>query len=371
MIGLIKGLYIHIPFCRNICSYCDFCKLVAKPELIDNYLQSLATELGHVRSLLDMIETIYIGGGTPTSLSAPAFGRVLKMITNNLNTRTITEYTVEANPEDIDYSRASLMRDAGVTRVSLGVQTFDMDIRQHMHRKHGFATIKKAVDILRDFDFDTNIDMIYGYPGQSIDSVNNDLELLLKLDPAHVSYYQLILEEKTELGYLVRKGVLFLDEDQAFEQGELVNLRLEEAGLRRYEISNYARPGRESKHNLFYWNLEEYLGIGLGAASQYGHRRYHNPDRISDYLNQVLEFGHPLETVEEFEPEKETIILGLRLVEGISLTAFEKRFGRSPFTLFPGLRKHLDNSLLELRGTRLRLTDRGLDLANQVFLAVI
>lgn len=369
---LVQGLYVHVPFCRRICSYCDFSKLVATQPLIDDYLDALKIEIEANLPLISMIETVYVGGGTPSSVGERSFERLLSVIDKLPARNNIREFTIEANPEDVDSAIVALMLAHGVTRVSLGAQTFDQEILDRMHREGGYQSVKKAFQLLKNAGFAINIDMIYGYPGQTLESVNRDLDLLIELGPGHVSYYSLILEDKTELGYLVRNNrVSILDDDLSANQSDIVTTRLELAGLKRYEISNYALDGQRARHNLLYWNLQEYLGVGLSASSQYNGSRYRNCDRISAYLRQVRAGGLPLRTKEPFEPEKEMIILGLRLVEGISLALFETRFGKPVLTLFPGLEKHLHNGLLELTPSHLRLTERGLDLANQVMLSVI
>jgi len=373
VIVLIKGLYIHLPFCKQICSYCDFSKLVAKRELKEAYLLALQKELEFRKPLLEGIETVYLGGGTPSCLETPLFKMLLKMISRLKAMSKVVEFTIEANPEDIDIEKVDLMLDAGVTRISLGVQTFALEILEKMQREGGFDTVSQAVRLLREKGFvDINIDMIYGYPGQNLQIIANDLRFLLGLEPDHVSYYSLILEARTVLSHLVKNKVVTMPlEDDVCDQSELVVQTLETHGYNRYEISNFAREGHEARHNRLYWQLQEYLGIGLKAASQFDNHRYVNPLKISEYISEVNMHGVPKQTIETFEPEKEFVILGLRLREGIELSAFEKRFLVPLFKVFPGLEQHLDNGLLELTKSHLRFTKRGFDLANQVYLAVI
>ncbi len=365
---MIKGLYIHIPFCHTVCSYCDFSKMVAGDALIDRYMSVLLEEIMSVRSELESLETLYIGGGTPTRLTLLQMSSFLTALKDIVSLKNLKEITMEANPEDITVEYAKMLKAKGINRISLGAQTMDYQLLKVLNRSHRQEDLIRSVNILRDCGFDNiNIDMIYGIPYQTYDILGEDLQILLRLRPDHISYYALILEEHTLLYHQVMHHKLQLpDEDLVADFSDLVSQELKKAGYHHYEISNYAKPGKQSLHNLLYWRLEPYLGVGLNAASQYQNKRFRNKASIRDYLQ-----NYQRKTIETFEPEKEFLIMGLRTTEGISKSAFQVRFFRDVFEVFPALKKHLKTGLLINTQERLFLSERGMDLANQVYLDII
>lgn len=369
---MIKGLYIHIPFCDQICLYCDFCKLVAKPSLQADYIEALLHELNHELNHLNALETIYIGGGTPSALATPLMKALLEAIRTNIDLTSIREFTIEANPNDITVEWLDLCKTAGVNRISLGVQTTKDRLTTLLKRTHLLMDTEKAIEQLRSKGFENfNLDFIFGIPGQQVEDLNDDLDFIERIRPPHISYYSLIIEPHTELSYRLEQGTLKpMDEDLEADMNLLVKQRLKALGYHRYEVSNYALANQTSKHNLLYWNLEEYLGIGLGAASQYDQNRYRNEAHISTYIMKIHtdDFSRDKEA---FEPAMEYLLLGLRKTDGIDLLAYQSRFHSDVFSRYPRLKKHLDQGLLEITGHTLRFTDKGMDVSNQVYLDIL
>ncbi len=369
---MIKGLYIHIPFCDKICKYCDFAKLVATRKLKGEYVKNLIKELEHYKDKLSNVETIYIGGGTPTSLDLDLLEVILSKIVDLVNMENIREYTIEANPNDINYELVNTIKKFQVSRISLGVQTTSKRLLELVGRTHNKNDVLKALQILEGNSFaNINLDFIYGLPTQTMDELTADLDFISSIMPKHISYYSLIIEPKTELAYMIdHQNLIPLDEDIVADYADLVRNKLEYMGYQHYEVSNYAVAGFESRHNLLYWNLEEYIGVGMSAASQYDNTRYINPYRISQYIKNVECEDYQL-IEEDFTPQMEYILLGLRKTEGINLIEYSKRFGDGVFNLYPKLKKHLASGLLEIKGDYLLFSKRGMDLSNQVYLDII
>ncbi len=365
---MIKGLYIHIPFCMNICHYCDFTKMVAKDELKTIYLDHLLLELSHYSHRLNDLETIYIGGGTPSCLSIALLERLLKAINSIVDMDRITEFTIETNPNDIDEDKAQLFHKYQINRVSLGVQTFNQELLHSIGRTHLSTDVKKSVDLLRKHKItNINFDMMYRLPGQTVIDVATDLKEALSLNPEHISYYALILEEKTIFYHDYQLGKLkLISEDDEVNMSELIDDTLENMHYLRYEISNYSLPDKQSRHNLLYWDLEEYLGVGMGSASQIDETRFVNKKTMKEYLEQVDSTGTGIGTFEDFNPKQEMIMLGLRKTEGIAKQKFKERFSESVFEAYPELKNHVASGLLIDAETNIYLSKRGLDLANYV-----
>jgi oxygen-independent coproporphyrinogen-3 oxidase len=367
---MVQGLYIHIPFCHKICHYCDFVKLVPRLGMPEAYLDALIQEFDHALPLLSDVCTVYIGGGTPTMLAGDLFARLLEAIQQRLGKKPMQEYTIEANPNDITHELARTMADYGVNRVSLGVQSFAPQLLSFLGRTHDREEVYRAIDILRAAGIaNINIDLMYAIPNETLTDLSQDLRLAVQLHPEHISCYSMILETKTILYHEYQQGKFQLvDDETQLEMSDLIDSRLRESGYHRYEISNYALPGKESAHNLIYWNLEEYLGIGMGSHSQYHEERTVNHETFRAYLAAVQKTGSGLSHTEPFEPEMESLMLGLRKTTGIDMTAYEQRFGLDVFSRFPDLKQHLTTGLLEIEEPMLKLTKRGLDLANQVLI---
>ena len=369
---MIKGLYIHIPFCKQICLYCDFCKMVANEDLQNQYINALMKEIKYYQPELSSLNTIYIGGGTPSALSEGNLRKLLKQIHKTISVSSLKEFTIEANPNDITQSIIDIFVEYGVNRVSLGVQTIHNKHLKFLKSTHNKEDVIQAVQLLKaNHIANINLDFIYSIPGQTLQDIQSDLEFIRNMDVPHISYYSLIIEEKTELHYLVsRNSIQPLDEELEADFKDNIHEVLNSFGYHRYEISNFAKNKKESLHNMIYWNLEEYLGIGLNASSQYNDKRYKNQPLISKYIANTLQHEFP-KIEEDCNLKMEYLLLGLRKIQGIDVTAFKKRFHIDLFQAFPDLQKHLDNGLLVIHDEWVRFSEKGLDLSNQVYLDII
>lgn len=369
---MIKGLYIHIPFCDQICTYCDFCKLVADDELKIEYMWALIRELEYFSDLVAKVDTIYIGGGTPSSLDSDILESLLIELNSIVDFDKVKEFTFEANPSDITENLLQLLNKYHVNRISMGVQTVDSKLLAFLRRNHSLAVVEKAISLIKKYNFSINLDFLYAIPGQTKAQLLEDLQYLEKFSPNHVSYYSLIVEDRTILSYLINNHkIADFSSDLARDFGEIIDERLETLGYKKYEFSNYAKPGHESLHNLHYWNLEEYLGIGLNASSQFNYTRVKNPNSIKEYIAGTKKNALNMHEIEDFNPKLEFLLMGLRKVSGISLKDYEKRIKKPLFEIYPQLKKHLKNGLMEMNGDNLRLSKNGVYLANQVFVDLL
>ena len=315
----IKAIYIHIPFCEHLCDYCDFAKLQYFSFFACRYIDELKKELDSYH-ILGKIETIYVGGGTPTSLDDDLFYRLLEII--KPYTKSVLEYTFEANPESLSISKLKMMKEFGVNRISLGVETTSDEILASINRHHTFNDAVKAIDNAKSIGFDNiNVDLILGLPGSDIKQVEIDINNILTLGVQHVSCYSLTVHPHT---VFYNKGINEPLDDECRKYYDLVHGVLLEHGYRHYEISNWCLDGYESRHNLTYWFNNRYYGIGLGASGYIDNRRYTNTKSISEYLK-----GHYINEVEEVDinSEKEyQIMLNLRTRYGLDLNEFKNRF---------------------------------------------
>ena len=309
------SIYIHIPFCKNICSYCDFCKFYYNEKWVDNYLIALEKEIKS-KYQNELINTIYIGGGTPTSLNVKQLEKLLQL-TKLFNFEKI-EFTVETNV-DLSLEKIKLLKKYGVNRISIGVQTVNQKHLKFLNRNHTKEEIIDLVNLLKKYNFNINIDLIYGIPNQTLKELELDLDFILSLDVNHISTYSLIIEPHTKI-YI--DNVTNIDEDLDYKMYQLINQKLN--NYIHYEISNYAKDGYYSKHNLVYWNNLEYYGFGIGASGYIDGYRYDNTRSYQNYLkgNYVLE-SHKLSPKETIENE---FILGFRKLEGINILSFKEKY---------------------------------------------
>lgn len=309
------SIYIHIPFCKSICSYCDFCKFYYNEKWVDKYLIALEKEITS-RYNNELIDTIYIGGGTPTSLNINQLKKLLQL-TKLFNFKTI-EFTVETNV-DLDLTKIKLLKKYGVNRISIGVQTVNKKHLKFLNRNHTKEEVINLVNQLKKYDFNINIDLMYGMPNQTLAELENDLDFILSLDVNHISTYSLIIEPHTKI-YI--DNVINIDEDLDYQMYRLINQKLN--NYVHYEISNYAKEGYYSKHNLVYWNNLEYYGFGIGASGYVDDVRYDNTKSYQNYIdgNYVLE-SHRLSKKEQIENE---FILGFRKLKGINIFKFKEKY---------------------------------------------
>lgn len=373
----ISSLYIHIPFCLRKCQYCDF---VSYPVadcggFREQYPQLLLQELELYREQaeLSLLHTIYFGGGTPSLLQP----HEIELLLSALPQAEQPEITLEANPETLDEAKLAAFASAGINRLSLGIQSFQPQLLAAMGRGHSPQQAQDMVSAARRAGLSNiNIDLIYGLPGQSLEQWQADLAAALALETEHISLYSLTLEPGTPWWQQQQQGTLQpADDDLGAEMLELAIDRLAAAGYQHYEISNFARPGYASRHNLAYWRRENYLGLGVAAAGCLLNYRYYNQRSLEDY-RRLLESGQrPLFDEEHLNIDQvmsEAIFLGLRLQEGIDFAAFAEQYGISPLKRFRRqIRKMEAAGLLEVAETGMRLSRRGVLLGNQVFMQFV
>lgn len=361
--------YVHIPFCTQICYYCDFSKVFIKNQPVDDYLQALIREF---RSYdIKSLRTLYIGGGTPTSITAQQLDYLLTELTRNLDLSQLEEFTIEANPGDLTVEKIAVLQKSAVNRVSLGVQTFNDRHLKQIGRSHNEAQIYSTIDALKAAGFhNISIDLIYALPGQTMEDVKENVAKALALDIPHLSLYSLILEHHTVFMNRMRRGKLNLPtEDLEAEMFEYIIDQLEQNGFEHYEISNFTKPGFESRHNLMYWDNVEYYGVGAGASGYLDGVRYRNRGPIQHYLKGVNEGNARLseEVLTKEEMMEEELFLGLRKKSGVSIKRFEERFGLSFDGCYGQIVKELQaNGLLKKDKDFIRMTKKGLFLGDTV-----
>jgi oxygen-independent coproporphyrinogen-3 oxidase len=372
--GLGIALYIHIPFCQTKCAYCDFNSYAHLEGLHDKYTTALIREMDLADPIA--VRTIYVGGGTPTVLPLSHLARIFHATRRTFGTGATTEITVEANPGTVSPEKLNGLRALGVTRLSLGVQSFDENELRLLGRIHSASEAVKAFHAGRQAGFDgLSLDLLYGLPGQSLTSWRTSLEQALALHPDHLSLYALTVEESTPLAATIARGQLPApDPDLAADMYELAQDMLSEAGFLHYEISNWARLSESMcQHNLTYWRNEPYLGIGAGAHSWLRRRRWSNVPGPEEYSGRVLDGRQPIATGETIDLELEmgeTMMMGLRLLdEGVDFERFQTRFGADLRVRFAGeLRELAQLGLVQTNSERVVLSERGRLLGNQVFL---
>lgn len=367
------SLYIHIPFCEAKCAYCDFNSYPGLERLYDDYVEALVEEMAIVGGRLSPLrgQTIYLGGGTPTVLSLQQLKRILDGCLQAFVIDEKAEVCCEANPGTVDLRYLEGLRHLDVGRLSLGVQGLHDDELQLLGRVHTSAQATEAFEMARQAGFENiNLDLIYAFPGHTLKRWRSTLERAIALEPEHLSLYPLSLEEGTPLWGRVQRGELRTPDDDLAAEMYLLAEELLEA-YRHYEISNWAKPGYESRHNLTYWRNEGYLGFGAGAHSYYGGRRFWNVARPEEYIRRLKAGQSAREGEEVIETPlemAETVIMGLRLSEGVEFDEFKRRFGCDLSSLYGRQLKELVAwGLLEENGKGVRLTLRGRLLGNEVF----
>ncbi len=364
------GVYVHVPFCARLCPYCDFDTQDHDLQLISPYAEALVREVGLGPKA--RAHSIFFGGGTPSLLGPAQLGAVLAACRERFALEAGCEIALECNPNNVREARLAGYRAAGVNRLSLGVQSMDDAELRLLGRQHTAERVRQAVATARAVGFDDlSLDLMYGLPGQSVAAWERTLDAALALAPEHLSCYLLTLDEGTPMGQQVARGELVLpDDDVVAAQYELTRARLAAAGLRQYEISNWARPGHESRHNLGYWRAEPYLGLGPGAvACQGGVRRKQTPD-VGEYLAAIASGRQRFveeEALDAATQRREALMLGLRLRAGVDAGAYRARFGcRIEDVCGPALGELEALGMVEWADGRLRLTERALLVSNEV-----
>lgn len=380
------GLYIHIPFCKRKCKYCDFVSYSNIDNRIQKYIFYLKKEIEDIgisnsnaykmgEDSLINIKTIYIGGGTPSYIDSKYIKEILEKVRENYKVSEDVEITLEMNPGTIDESKLQDYKEAGINRISIGLQSTNNETLKRIGRIHTYEEFLEAFLLARKVGFENiNVDLMLALPKQTIGELEEGLEKVIELNPEHISIYSLILEENTALYNEVNDGKYIMPSDE--EERKMywkTKRKLEKAGYIHYEISNFAKKGFESKHNLACWNQEEYIGVGAAAHSYTNNVRYSNIDDIEKYINN-FEIGKDIDNLIFHEKQnheskiKEYMILGLRKMEGIDIDKFKNKFFGNPLYIF---RKELDKlikeDLVEIDGNYIKLTSKGLDLANIVW----
>jgi oxygen-independent coproporphyrinogen-3 oxidase len=360
------ALYLHIPFCAHKCGYCDFASVAGQDDLADSYLTALNLEIQRALTFQPSLQTIFVGGGTPTRLSAPQLRRFCEMVHERFQLADGYEWTVEANPGTLDEEKVQILRDSGVNRVSLGAQSFNRSALAALERNHNPADVFRSLDILQKADLPWSLDLIFAAPGTDLTVWEQDLETVLKLQPNHLSCYGLIYEKGTALWKQLQKDLVTPVDDEVeacmFEQ---TMDRLTAFGLAHYEISNYARPGMECRHNLIYWANDAYFGFGLGAASYVNGIRSSNIRDLTAYIKRIQDGLSVTGPSEQLEPEaraRETATLMIRRInQGISRSDFYARTGFSLDDLAGhAMEKHLRDGRLLDDGESVRLSRSGI-----------
>ncbi|MBD7906873.1 radical SAM family heme chaperone HemW [Sporosarcina gallistercoris] len=372
----MRGIYIHIPFCHQICHYCDFNKVFFENQPVDEYIETINKELTLLKQSgtdFTKVETVFFGGGTPTALTAKQLDRLLEIVHSHVNVDSLSEFSTEANPDELTQDKLDVLKNGQVKRLSLGVQSFDEELLKKIGRSHSPEQAIDVVNNARRTGFDNiSIDLIYALPGQSQTQWKDTLDQAMALELPHYSGYSLIIEPKTVFYNLMNKGRLPLpgEDEETMMFDELIN-RMERAGRTQYEISNFAIPGKESIHNMIYWENDEYAGIGAGAHGYLNGVRYANIAPLKRYMEHVETAQLPRieeNTVTPQERMEEEMFLGLRKTEGVSVKHFTEKFGVSLEEKYGAVINDLiRKDLVELQENRIRLTRNGIFKGNEAF----
>ncbi|MEX0723443.1 MAG: radical SAM family heme chaperone HemW [Gracilimonas sp.] len=376
----MSGLYIHIPFCKQACSYCDF-YFVTQQKHKQDFVDELIREIHSKKDspfTKDPIRTIYFGGGTPSLLTPKQVENILDAIREVFQT-DLKEITLEMNPDDVTKEYLSGLKSAGINRASMGVQSFDQDLLNFMHRAHTSKEALKCLELLEASDFNVfTVDLIYGNPGQTLEVLENDIDTILKFNPPHISAYSLTVEPQTRLGKQVKLGRIVPPEDDTVANHfDLVVDKLKGAGIHQYEVSNYAKPGSEALHNSNYWSHVNYLGLGPGAHSfwwdenQHSAKRWSNKADLKSYLNKGWKKLHGTEVLNSADLAEERLMLGLRTKKGVSLKELHSRYN---FEFNSSQKAYLQKMEAEGKAvidSHVHLSKKGLKIADAILLDLV
>jgi len=370
-----SGVYLHIPFCRSRCSYCDFAVDVYKnAEIVEGYVSAIVKEIENFPDS-PVVDTIYFGGGTPSLLTPPQLEKILQPIYKKFAVADDSEITMEMNPATATLETLKAYKNLGINRASFGAQTFDDTELKRLGRRHTASDVRETIELLRQANFkNVGFDLIAGLPRQTLKDWKRNLAEALKLEPEHLSLYLLEINEGTPLAAQIRSGRQPLpDEDLAAEMYELMLEKVSAGGYRQYEISSYALPGYESKHNSKYWTLAAVFGFGCSAHSFDGADvRYSNERDTARYVSRMAADNSAIVNREKIDAAAEFIFLGLRLTKGIDLQEYEKRFGINLIEKYAEDWQRLDAlDLIEMTKDNLKLTDKGFLFSNEVFAAFV
>lgn len=374
------GLYIHIPFCKQKCYYCDFVSYAKNEKFFERYIEALLEEMNNFFDNNDIeIKTIYIGGGTPSIIDAKYIEKIMNFFKEKDLLKKTKEITIEVNPGTVDEEKIKCYKKAGINRLSIGLQSTDDNMLKKIGRIHCYKDFLNTYKFAKEAGFDNiNVDIMIGLPKQKISDVKNTLEKIINLEPEppkHISVYSLIVEENTPIEKMINDGTLELpDEENERNMYWYVKNFLELNGYNHYEISNFAKDGYESIHNSDCWKQKEYIGFGVAAHSFINDVRFGNTSNLDEYLrnceNKDFENNRIIDEVEKdlFSKEQEFMLVGLRMIDGVSIQEFKNKFGENPIFVFKSeLSKLVEDGLLMVDFDRIKLTNRGLDLANLVW----
>lgn len=371
------GIYIHIPFCKRKCFYCDFCSFETNANLYKEYVDCLIEEIKNcnVNNKEVLIKTIYIGGGTPSIIDEKYIELIISVLKDKFNFDKKCEMTIEVNPGTANIDKLKKYKEIGINRLSIGLQTTNDRLLNLIGRIHNFNEFENVYDIARSVGFkNVNVDLMIGLPTQTIDDVVESLDKIIKKNPEHISVYSLILEEGTKLEKMVKnRKIDVLEDELERDMYWTVKRTLKQNGYNHYEISNFAKSGFESKHNTDCWKQHEYLGFGLSAHSYFNDIRYSNICDISKYINNIknkdFEKNVEINEIQDIKSkENEFIILGLRMLKGVNIDSFYKIFNENPTKMYAKQIEKLTNQgLIKIENGNIKLTDKGIDFANIVW----
>ena len=393
-------IYIHIPFCVKKCDYCDFLSAPADLETKEKYVEALINEIKLNKNKMSeyVVDTVFIGGGTPSLLEENQISKIMSVLRDNCNMSENPEITIECNPGTITESKLLEYKKSGINRISFGLQSANDEELKSIGRIHNYAGFLESYNLARKCGFDNiNVDLMSALPGQTLKSYEETLNKVVRLEPEHISAYSLIVEENTLMYDRVKKaqikGINILpDEESERKMYYLTNNILRSNGYRKYEISNYSKPGKECKHNIGYWQRKEYLGFGIGAASLYKENRYNNISDINKYIevltnnikeNSINNVGNSsevenqvnilnsivknLQQLTERDRMEEFMFLGLRMMEGVSMEKFEQYFGKTYMEVYGKVQKRMEDKRFLINDNGyVKLTEFGIDVSNYV-----
>lgn len=371
----MKGIYIHIPFCKQKCYYCDFVSFANRECMIEKYINALRKEIKYILKDDDKIDTIYIGGGTPSVIDSSYIKEILEEIYKKVGQDEKREVTIEINPGTLTKEKLIDYKESGINRISIGVQTTNNKLLKSIGRIHDFEQFIDAYEMIKQADFtNTNIDLMLGLPNQTMKDLEESLNIITNLEPKHISVYSLILEDGTKLKELVEQNPEILPKEELerkmyWKTKEI----LENKGYIHYEISNFAKSGFESKHNSNCWKQQEYYGFGTAAHSYINNMRYSNTQDLEAYIknieNDEYNKNKEINEIQTRESKmEEYMMLKLRMLDGVEIKAFKNKFQENPLYVYrERIEKLVKEDLLEVDGDNIKLTKKGLDFANEVW----
>lgn len=365
------SLYIHIPFCAQKCLYCDFPSFARKDYLRKAYIEALNKEIISLREKYNNIEinTIFIGGGTPSVLEADELECLLKEVAK-LNMAKDVEYSMECNPGNLTEEKLEVMKKYGVNRISMGLQAKQDNLLKGLGRIHNYKTFKENFLLAKKVGFNNiNVDLMFGLPNQRLNEWEETLREIISLEPAHISAYSLIIEEGTAFYNLYENDKLKLPtEEEERKMYHLAKKILEENGFNQYEISNYAKEGKECRHNLAYWNMDNWIGVGSASASYMDGKRIKNISSVEEYINSINEKGEAIEEIinnSKNDNMEEFMFMGLRKINGIDENEFKNRFSMNINNVYGEIiNKYIDEGLLIMESGRIFLSEKGIEISN-------